>query len=66
MSAEKGKHLGIVRKKKFESAAGKGFEVLPRRNDAAHPPKHGRQILLLVFNVDCFVVVLGVDDHGQM
>src|SRR5207245_11025731 len=62
----KREHLGILRKKKFESAAGKGFEILSCRDHAAHPPKERRQILLLILDVDRFVVVLRVDDDGQM
>src|SRR6267142_3227933 len=54
VATKKGEHLGIIRKKKFESAAGEGFEIFPSGNDAAHPPKQRRQILLLIFDVDRF------------
>ena len=66
VAAKKRKHLGVVRKKKFESATGKGFKIFPRRDDAAHPPEQGRQILLLILDVDRFEVVFGVDDDWQM
>ena len=42
VAAEKGEYLGVVRKKKFESAAGKGAEIFPGRNHAAHPPEERR------------------------
>src|SRR5437764_12183850 len=66
VATKEGEHLGIIRKKKFESAAGESFEIFPHRDDAAHPPKQRRQILLLIFDVDRFEVVFGIDDDRQV
>ena len=50
----------------MKRAAREGFEIFPHRDDAAHPPEERGQILLLIFDVSRFVMILGIDDDGQM
>src|ERR1700720_1180031 len=64
--AQKGEHFRVVRVKKFKSAARKGTVLFAHPNHPTHPPKERRQILLLIFDVDRFVVVFRIDDNGQM
>src|ERR1700720_4367611 len=66
VAAEKGENFGVVRKKKLESAAGKGAEIFSRCDDAAHPPEKRGQIFLLIFYVDRLEVVFRIDDDRQM
>ena len=64
--AQERQHLRVIRMEKFERAAREGLEILPHRDHAAHPPEQRRQILLLVLDVDRFVVILGIDRDRQI
>ena len=61
VSAKEGENLGIVGIEKFKRAARKRLEIFPHGDDSACPPKQRREIFLLVFYVDGFVVIFGVD-----
>src|SRR5258707_4342627 len=50
VTPQKCEDFGVVWKKKFERTARERFEILPHRNDAAHPPEQRRRILLLIFH----------------
>src|SRR4029077_504014 len=66
IAAQEGEDLPVLWIKKLDRAARKRFEILSHRDDASHPPKQGRQIFLLSFNVDRFVVIFGIDDDREM
>src|SRR5260370_570449 len=50
---------------KFGRPAPKGWKALAQRNEALGPPQERCRILLLVLNVERFVVVFRVNDHRQ-
>ena len=59
-------HLAVFGEDKLKRAARERLEVLAHRDHAPRPPEEGRKILLLVLDVDRFVVVLRIDDDRQM
>ena len=66
VASQKGEDLGVVGEQKFNRAARKCFEAFAHRDDPPRPPKQRGQILLLIFDVDRFVVIFGIDDDRQM
>src|SRR5438045_6973178 len=66
MPAEKREHLVVFREEKLERAAGERPEIFPHRDDAPRPPKQRGEVLLLVLDVDRFVVILGIDRDRQI
>ena len=66
MPAEKREHLVVFREEKLERAARERPEIFPHRDDAPRPPKQRGEVLLLVLDVDRFVVILGIDRDRQI
>ncbi len=63
---QKGEHLGVFRPEKFNRAAREGLEILAHGDDPPHPPKERGEVLLLILDVDRFVVILGIDRDRQI
>src|SRR5205085_9237200 len=66
VATQERQHFWIIGEKEMKRAAREGFEIFPHRDYAAHPPEERGQILLLIFDVSRFVMILGIDDDGQM
>ncbi len=50
----------------FKTPSSKGFESLPKSNNALHPPEERIGIVLLVLYIDGLIVILGVDNGGEV
>ena len=59
-------YFAIAGIKKFQAAPSESAELLALLDQALHPPQQGMRIVVLGFDVDGFVVILGIDIHRQV
>src|ERR1043165_5520994 len=64
--SDESENARVIGVKKFKRTAGKSPEIFSHGHDAAHPPEKGGEILLLILNIDRFVMIFGIDDDRQM
>src|SRR5215813_12060485 len=65
-TAQKCKYLWIFWKQKFERTARERPVIFAHRDDASHPPEQRREILLLILDIDRFVVVFGINRDREI
>ena len=56
----------IVRGEKLEATAAKRLRALALGENALHPPQQRTACVLLRFNVERLVLILGIDNHRQV
>ncbi len=64
--ADERQNARVLRVEEGERAAAKQLVFFPLGEDALHPPEQGGGVRLLGLDVDRLVVVLGIDDDGQI
>src|SRR5580692_8316023 len=64
--SNEGQHLAVAGIEKLEGAAPESLELLALLDQTLGEPEQGMRIVLLRFNVDGFVVVLGIDVDRQI
>ena len=65
-AAGKGQNLSVIRLHKFKASPSEGPEPFPLGDKALCPPEEGIGVVLLVFHVDCLVVIFRVDNRWQV
>ena len=64
--ANEREHAPVLGCKKFERAATKCLRALALRENAFHPPQQRAAVVLLRFNIQRFILILGIDDYRQI
>ena len=66
MAAEERQDLPVAGIEVLGGSPSEGLEALPEPDHPFHPPQQRIRVVLEGLHVECLVVVLGIDDEGQV
>ncbi len=66
VATDQSQNLSVLWIEELEGSAAKGLIPLPQGDEALHPPEKRIRVVLLGLHIDGLVVILWIDDDGEI